>query len=477
MLLRHWGGRTLDDIDLNGIWWIADDPSRRFTGQLTFSQDSGLRLETLDSDFEPPDFKDLFSDASSSSALIVGVMANGKYASLVDCLQSGTHVLSSGVVARSFIPHALVIGAQYESVDEIRFDAVAAEITNLLEWMGNPGIDVSYSKGTINASYVPQEKITVNVRNASITFAKGIETEHKGYGLTLTESAHVFVETHQPVPLSNLYDVMLRPIQYLLTLASRQVCPIIELTCFANDIVDDRHPGTTRRIPLTIVYPQILPLEHRDRTVFTQEMLFNLGTIRERLESLMPAWYEAMTRLSGTMTQLFAIRYAPFAYVEQRFTAATLAVEAFHRSEMSNEAMPTEQFRERRKAILSLVQPEWRDWLQQQIGRNDPSLRVRLTEIMGLVPNVANLLVDDHVKFANLVVKKRNALAHNLAANDKSVFDNKTLFFVTFAISSLVEACLLLNIGFREDEVLSMFKANQGFMQFARRTKESLNSL
>jgi hypothetical protein len=151
-------------------------------------------------------------------------------------------------------------------------------------------------------------------------------------------------------------------------------------------------------------------------------------------------------------------------YLSHRFLSLAHAVEAYHRRAIGGSELPEDQHEKRLEGILGGCPHEHADWLREKLRyTNELSLRARLNKICETHGALLSSLKLQQGSFIERVVATRNYLTHLDPKLQKGAARGEDLHRLGLNLKILLEACLLAEMGFSEDEMMGFFKRNRRY--------------
>jgi hypothetical protein len=188
------------------------------------------------------------------------------------------------------------------------------------------------------------------------------------------------------------------------------------------------------------------------------EMLFTLADARDRFAQLVQNWFAKQQLLRPVFDLYFGAIYNRHAFLEQRFLSLTQAIETYHRRTSSATELPAEQHDRRIDEILAETPDEHRSWLSNKLMySNELSLRKRPKDLLTRCPEVVGKLLNEKT-FVHDVLTARNYLTHYDPSLEEKAPTGLDLYPLTVQLQTLVEICLLLELGFDCKEVDGLFE-------------------
>ena len=116
------------------------------------------------------------------------------------------------------------------------------------------------------------------------------------------------------------------------------------------------------------------------------------------------------------------------------------------------------------RSVIAAAPDEHRPWLKERLAHsNEPTLRERLVELHRRANGVVSGVLGSADAFADPVVGARNALTHRGTPHKAKEIPGRELFRLTEQIAFLLTACLMLDLGFVELEVVAATRRSRRF--------------
>lgn len=461
-------GAVLEDREYEGYWWRSDDDGRKVAGRLSFSQRE-IRLNLLGAfeDLQPGPISDQFRD----QARLLGLTGDGKAITTERNLTLGQKLGFPGFSAETYAPHLVLVGAHYESDEEVRFDEISIRLSDLDTWAVTSGFacqlhsdEQGVSVTKLDVSYTPPEDVEISLDDTT-SLAIAWAWSFSGVKPVTTE-AHVHQRVSmrlrftEPAPIQRCleYVVVLRN---FLSLAVGRPIRVLSVKGFHNPPPDaDSDPFTTlppQRLEVEILYRLVGIPEPPRRDLFPDEMLFTLADARPRLEAILRAWFERQAILQPVFSRYFYLVHSEQMPREIEFESYVRAIETYHRRSSKKTDLPRDDHRARIDAILSSAPADHRDWLQGKLHfSNELTLAQRLHATLERCPLVARRVAgepDQQEVFVRKVRDTRNYDVHLDPTIADRAASGPLLVTLIYQLRALVEMTLLLETGFECDDV------------------------
>ena len=125
----------LNTIEHKGIFFLPDNPNETLNGTLKFNLDDGVELDLFGhfDKFENP--------SSKETTIVLGITANGKKVTLLNCYQKSGRISVPGFSQSKISAIYLFIGCHFNALDDIEFDSCSLEFEGINGWLNITGFD------------------------------------------------------------------------------------------------------------------------------------------------------------------------------------------------------------------------------------------------------------------------------------------------------------------------------------------------
>ena len=455
----------MEEFEFEGLWWLPGTPEDRAPGTLEFSPDSGATLELLDSIKDPENRFAAMQRNLMEAELILGLSSKGKPVTLWNCRETNKDVNMAGFIKTSFRAGIVLVGAHLAAVGNVRFKKVMAEYRHLDEWAGISGFSLKLPDDHTTHPMVIEHKrpspVVASVAGARFGIEVRATLREKSFGLVgeaaIAQKTLFSVEYPQGKPFEE-WSRILHRLRNFLTLGVGELVEPLALQ------------GTVESEEMQVVeiYYRLAGVRGADRKVHPAEMLFTLDDFREDFGRVLGNWFEKAKTLEPVYDQYFSTAYGSAAYLDDRFLSLVQGVEAYHRRAIRTTELPEGEHEQRLGEILDAAPEAHREWLRGKLAySNEPSLRRRLKEIMRRDPDVMEPIFGNSKKerigFVGKVVETRNYLIHFDENKKQAAAVGEELYQLTKKLSSVLEACLLRETGFGEEQVQEILSRKRKF--------------
>lgn len=126
----------LDKIEHKGFFFLPDNPDQTLNGTLRFTQNDGVELDLFGQ------FDKFENPSSKETTIVLGITANGKEVTLLNCYQKSGSMSFPGFPQSKILAIYLFIGRHFNSLDDIKFDSCSVEFEGINGWLNISGFDM-----------------------------------------------------------------------------------------------------------------------------------------------------------------------------------------------------------------------------------------------------------------------------------------------------------------------------------------------
>jgi hypothetical protein len=446
-------------VQYRGQWWI-EPGGKRWPGVFAFSNEEGglLELEAESGDFpEPP--------SPDEIPLIFGQTVDGKAITLIRSVQTRAASHSPGGLEVKFDSRYALVGAFFESLEEIAFERVDFRLTGLDEWAGISGFDVDWTPTRTNVSFAapdPVEIATAQGFTVRLDFSGGgLQMTRPLLTVDLDQKTRASIRADTPMPVETLAE-HIHQVRNFFCFAQRRRSELHEVKTVID--VEVRRGGDrveTQPAIIDILYRADASIEHAGPAP-RERMLFRLEDSADEPSRRPLTRWLANRDLLGPVYDLYLLGlYAPRTHAEFVYLSLTEGLEALHSRKFPDYDLPRAEHRKRMQAILAAAPPEWNDWLEEKLAHaNKATFRAGLKELVLTLPPTLAGHLGDIDRFTQRVSWTRNYLTHWTPDLEKKAAKGGDLVRLVVALRLVLEALLLLEIGYSRNEIERLYEDN-----------------
>jgi ApeA N-terminal domain 1 len=445
--------------EYRGKWWI-DSRDRSWPGVFTFTREAGGLLE-LHADYgdfpEPP--------SPHETPLIFGETIDGKPITLTRCVQTRASSHIPGGLEVEFDVRYALVGAWFDTIEEIAFDRIDFRLTGLDEWAGISGFDIEYKPTATTVRFAAPEPVELGVGDGvavRLDFSGGgFQMTNPLLSVELNQTTRASIRCEAPLPLETLAEHV-HEVRNFVCFAQRRRADLYDIkTVVEVDVIRGDRPARKQRTIIDILYRTDATTEHSPPPS-RERMLFRLEdcTTDPGRQSL-TRWLSGH-ELLGPVYDLYLLGlYAPRTHVEFVYLSLTEGLEALYSRKFPHHELPKQAHAERITAILESAPEQWREWLAEKLAHsNKATFRGGLEELVKTLPPTLLGKIGDIDAFTQRVSWTRNYLTHWTPELEKKAAKDEALVRLLFALRLVLEALLLLEIGFTRDEIERLHNDN-----------------
>jgi len=454
----------IENIEYKGVWWLPEKPDNKIPGTLTYASRERIKLELQGSLSDKFDFMTAFQ-----ASVILGVSNSGEEITLVDChaISGQVSFLGNSPSSSTLVAISLLIGAHFETEDDIRLETLLIHYFNLDEWVNMSGFNETFDESkSYTIKYERPKKIEFQTDEYEMAIEIGWSiSHHRKISTTISQKARLIINSKQLIELKKCFT-LIRKFQDFFTLA-------IGKTTYPTEIIGLINRAQYEPIKIIYALPR-WPSEAKE--LHSVEMLFTLPTITDKLSSLFNNWLNKSDSLQPVYALYFATLYNSQVYMDASFLNFAQALETYHRRTYGGKYQTDNEFREDLYQKLVSVLPDnlessFKESLKhgKLYYANEYSLRKRLQELTnrfsGKIP--LNFIEGKKQKeFIEDVSNTRNYLTHYDIELESKAVKGRELYKLRQKLKLIIEICLLEELGFDLDSISQMLQKRREYDEF-----------
>ena len=431
----------MDKFEYKGRWWLPDKPEKQVSGTLRFTPNEGAILDLIGS------FRD--TKDTLKPEIILGI-SNGKKITLHKCFETKPNNVSVPE-SLSFYADEVFVGAHFQKSEDIKFRKLCIRYSYLDEWVNIFEFNITDEKEMV-IKYKKPEPIQASIGEdykIFIVFQVTIVQKET----SIKQRTYIRIEPSVEKSLEEYWNIM-RLIQNFLSLGVTE--PVYPLTITGRTEANNS--------PVEIYYhsPEI------SKVPKTLGMLFTFKDISDRFEIFLKNWFEKADTLGPVYDLYFGTLYNPRMYLQHQFLSLIQAIEAYHRRKFEGKYLSDEKYEPIYKKFERIInklgiEDPFKDALKSKLKYgNEYSLIKRLKDLFEKYREIFDNFIDDRDAFINKVKDTRNYLTH-YDKKLRSIADGEDLYRITQKLKTILQICLLHELGFDKEEIKSMFLRNRRY--------------
>ena len=422
----------MENLDVVGEFWKADDPGQKITGRFTFDSVKGgeLNLEGCFFDNSEPGIRTMsFGSETSNEPIRILGNAGGRLLTLYHCHRAGMsgkmgYGLPSYMSQRYIVQVALSSGVHFSDDRKPEFKKVQMQFNQLEHWIGMSGIDIeedSEQRAVEEARIVirPLQSLQGKCNLGELELSFNYSLNHDFHQSSIKQTCVLTVMFEPATSLDMILGVCAK-LQNLLMLCRDSVAEITDIELHHADVPSVK--CYNKFIDADILLKQSMPTS-RD---------FLLSFIQIGELAGVAKWLDTADMFDSAIGALMSRWYTPNIYIETHFFNAVTAAETL------------ERLREKEQKI---------------------DLKQGLLNLARIAGATFAALVGDINHWASEVVETR--VLHVVHRGLRANIDARRVYFLSESLYFLAVLCLLQECGIANDTLQSI-QANQRFIRIKR---------
>ena len=459
----------LEAFEQPGNWWLLDDPDNVVAGVVSFEPTKGTTLELIGSFNSSPHR----AMTSREPVIILGTLTDGKIVTLQEAFSQQSTLSMRGVTTTSYFANLMLIGAHASSKQDFLFTSISARFTHLDAWVNHSGFSHEDLEGSaMSILYKPIDPIPLYASDEFDIFADisySYSFQYTPESVKIEQYSSLRVEPSGERSLEVLLEI-LQKIREVISLAvvgpinmqsvvgkSNHPVPGIEFQAASN--------------PINVYFPQ--NKISSPAVIHSHSMLFDLPTVEDAIQDIFSQWFSKREILGPACDLYFSTVQNPQLYLDNRFLNIAQALESYHRRTNNHTELPSEAHKERIDAILENAPEQYRAWLKDELYfSNELSLHVRLEEVTKTFSAFTNYFIPDVQQFIRTIKHNRNYRTHYSSSLERHSLKGELLFQLVERMKTLLELCLLSELGFSHDNLLGFLNKRSQHLNWVNRLSE-----
>lgn len=447
---------------IKGAWWDSAFPEKRCPGELRIDEQGDVELVLESTALKATAELDGL-DEKIESRTYHGHDRYGHAWTLLGCVGGGTSKSAAFVERRRPVAHA-VRGMHRLTLDEVTFDEVQLDFTDLQEWLCTSFLEEKRPRdgSQIVIKHPPEtERVFHLQRGFSLVLRTWIGGGSNATGLRFNCQQALELRFDEPASLRDLQGMVL-DLQWFLTLGRGEPVRVLSVIGRQKDV---KLPGTDMH-DIIEVHQRWAGGDLVTHSKIRWNMLFNANDIGEQLGLMLDRWHGYRDKHAAVLSCYFSTRFNEHLYGNHKFLFLAHALELYHQLNFAGNRQPPEEFRMRIEAIVKLA-PSEADWLKARLeGANKLTLADRLRVLLEAKKGLIAGLIPDPDKFVAAVKDTRNYYTHYDEELRKKgrVADGIDLLKLSVRMRGLLEACFLSDLGAPEKAIMRAIQDNRTYI-------------
>lgn len=463
----------MDSFEYEGIWWLPTSEENQVAGNLKFSKREQPALKLIGTLASSPNF-----DKADQYPIVHGLTRTGKAITLLNAIETNSNTGIPGFTSQTLACSVIFVGCHFEQKNDIKFHSLHVEYNHLSKWISTSGMEIklSHNNGKLTkyeVSYEYPEEITATLPDAKIVATYRFNIDVKQFPLEkvdMRQDTYLKIEHMSPTSLEEALKRFVIPLRNLLTLATNSPNFITQLTGYYRDEDKSDVGGRAEDAEVQIYFSE----NNRSETTEASP-LFTVQDTEISFSDLLNKWFSIADELDSVCNLFFGVLYSERMYTEHKFANFVQAAESYHRRRFSNQVLPKPEHKQMITEILQEVPEQYKGWLKEQLAfSNETRFKERIRQLVDFAGRVISPLVIDTEAFVTAVTNTRNYNTHHDTRLKERTLRDADLYWLSQTLSFLVQACLIRELGFSDEQCVNLFAENRDYRFAVRRVREGL---
>jgi hypothetical protein len=281
----------MEAFEYKGQWWLPENIGNPVFGTLKYYPIGGTTLELMGSFKEVKD-----TNTFLSPSIILGMTSDGKMITLYNCHEDKYNYSFPGILTSNFSVDTIFEGCHFNKEEEIVFDNLLINYSNLEAWVGISGfqLDIGYPskekplKQAITYSSPEKHIFNLDALNVSIVYEFNMNVDRIREA-RMKQTTFLEIQTHIPTHFNDYQSGICYHLQNLLSLGMGiATYPLIikGQNKEHKTILKDRDPIYK---DIFIYYSFRSNLEH-PKQISSFNMLFSFNQVADQFEQYLRNW-------------------------------------------------------------------------------------------------------------------------------------------------------------------------------------------
>ena len=417
--MRDIASTLLDDFQLNGIWWLPDNPDQRLSGTLFFKNEGEITLNLVDS------FGDVDSRWASygrgqgiRQEIILGITGTGKPCTALRQFRGPKQSLASRWSWHRH-PFDHIIYSSVLTISILRkyyFPQLwpVLRISKIGSGDFLSGSNQARTRIRAHMNARPEFKAILPERHTIIRLESGYSTSADCTQFMLRHTAFLEIAPENPQGLSWFWNVLYE-LSNLLTLLTGETIHVRQFRAFGLNMKENEDRRSDDIIEVYFTKKK----HHARDNISTDEMTMPLPTILDKISAILEAWFSKAETLRSPCDLFFGTFYNPTMSREFQFLALIQAIESFHRVVHGGKYLEDGEWAPHQAAMKERIpdglESNHKESLKSRIKYgNEYSLRKRLQEIVDSFDGQVSEAISPSRNYYTGVIVDTAALLHPL---------------------------------------------------------------
>jgi hypothetical protein len=220
---------------------------------------------------------------------------------------------------------------------------------------------------------------------------------------------------------------------------------------------------------IEVVLPSKGRADSPSKYLHPHDILFGARDIGPHLGDVLGLWLTKYEELRNIMMLFFGPLYNKHMYLEHHFLNLAYATETYHRIRYPEGAWSSSDYEDIQEKAISQLQGSKRKWMKSRLRHaNEPFFKDRICFLLNQFAEPLTLFPIDPQQFAEKVTNTRNFYVHYDDSLQGKEARGEALFRMVQVLQSLIEVCLLSELGFDLAVIKALLERNENLKFTAR---------
>jgi len=296
-------------MKLRGEWWFPNEPSKRFYGEYSFDEHTGIQLEMLDIPF---------FNRIEECEIILGILEDKEKVTLAECSLLKSYPLAVSFQICRFSAAFPFLGKHFDNINQIKFESLIVKYSNIDAFISHYALTFDPVKKN-NNYHKPFRKVKVPNQCELAIYP---ESEKLDSPLVFRIHSYTDKSIEHYIELKSIFH------DFLNFVTSSEV--FIE---YMHGIITAQGSSSTVVILYRSTRPK--PVYPDQKVMFkpsVTSILFHYSKVSKRFRAILSKWFDISNRLKHVYDLYFGVIYSVDQYDIYRFLMLSTAAEVYHAS-------------------------------------------------------------------------------------------------------------------------------------------------
>jgi hypothetical protein len=479
-----------------GYWWIPKNDSSpssedMIAGSISIDANNRVELEILGNFSQNTDPASLlFNNLSRSDnnnptfPAIHGIIkGNDKNClTLLNCKQT---VFNFGdiISTKYTIDFVLLHPQKFSSSDDLVFRKISFSYNLLFDWLGRTAI--GYDDNSNIQKCIPPS-IDANINGATISIYNDVINSRSHKNVSYEQTAQIKIENPQPLSINEWFNRFITPIRHFLTVATDTENKLTKLSLYPLNYEEN---DISSKIPYQLIVSGLSFDEApKPLTLFSSDTIFGYGDILDceySVESILNKWFALFDRVNNNndnLVYLYTANKYIKGYQAPVFLNIVQALELYYDNILiqglpvvGNPCISQEDLTDIENILSNdseRLSDDAKKWIEDKIdyARTKPNQSTAVEKWKRMFDSAIVLSRDfsgDVDKLCKKIKDTRNYYTHYGEKLREKAAEDEDLYWLSQSGSYLLLYFLLIEIGFKSEEINKFLNRNNAY-QFAK---------